>query len=428
MSLSCLLFFLSVAPRSALYTPSDFTISFWVDPIVPPAQFPLEYARIASAGFTAVLGGFGATNSSAVAASVSACEQAKLLCIPSTCETPDSPGGDGSCVGVGLESKALAGYQLYDEPQPSDFPKVAAWMASVAQRTQSRPGLLRFVNLLPNYASFASGYEGYIKDFIEATHPDLLSFDHYPLFYPGSEADSSNTSQAGYLRNLQSIRAAALENNLPFWNFLNAMPFNARPDVTEAQLRWQVYSSLAHGAKGVLYFCYWTPTGDSFKWSNAIMTPRGGAYVEGPHFAQVARLHTKLLPMGRLLLSAVSTAVVSAQGTGGGGGGGDSLTPISAGPVTAVGSAIPSQSWVVLAGVFSGDWGGGRFSSAVLLHNHDTSLPLLLSLQTRSGAVPYECPTGNVSTCTQVPTDTPFLSGVLSVYFEAGDARLLFFP
>lgn len=27
-------------------------------------------------------------------------------------------------------------------------------------------------------------------------------------------------------------------------------------DPTEAQLRWQIFTSLAYGAKGVLYFCY----------------------------------------------------------------------------------------------------------------------------------------------------------------------------
>jgi hypothetical protein len=52
-------------------------------------------------------------------------------------------------------------------------------------------------------------------------------------------------SQAGYLRNLDVIRAASLAANIPFWNFFNAMPFNGRPDVTEAQLRWLVFSSLA---------------------------------------------------------------------------------------------------------------------------------------------------------------------------------------
>ena len=47
-------------------------------------------------------------------------------------------------------------------------------------------------------------------------------------------------------------------------------------DISEAELRWQAYTSLAIGSKGVLYFCYWTPPGDDFKRGQAIMTPTPG--------------------------------------------------------------------------------------------------------------------------------------------------------
>ena len=38
-----------------------FAISFWVDPVVPAAEFPLRYKEIADCNFNVVLGGFGAT-------------------------------------------------------------------------------------------------------------------------------------------------------------------------------------------------------------------------------------------------------------------------------------------------------------------------------------------------------------------------------
>ena len=34
------------------------------------------------------------------------------------------------------------------------------------------------------------------------------------------------------------------------------MPFAGHSDPTEAQLAWQIFTSLAYGAKGILYFCY----------------------------------------------------------------------------------------------------------------------------------------------------------------------------
>ena len=38
-------------------------------------------------------------------------------------------------------------------------------------------------------------------------------------------------------------------------NYFNSMVFGGKRDPTEAQIRWQVFTSLAYGAKGVLYFC-----------------------------------------------------------------------------------------------------------------------------------------------------------------------------
>ena len=211
----------AAASAAPAFSQTDFVVSFWVDPIVPPAQFPLEYARIARANFSAVMGGFGALEPVGVAAQVAACAAAGLLCIPSSCETAAAPGGAGSCIGLGLNSSALLGYQLWDEPAEKDFASVAAWMASVAARTAPHAPL-RFVNLLPNYADFPASYEEYLDSFVRTVHPDILSFDHYPLFYPGSDRDTiTNVSQAGYICNLESVRAAALAAGVGFWNFMN---------------------------------------------------------------------------------------------------------------------------------------------------------------------------------------------------------------
>jgi len=71
------------------------------------------------------------------------------------------------------------------------------------------------------------------------------------------------------------MRRVSLEHGIPFWNFFNTMPFGKHFDPTESQLRWQIYTSLAYGAKGVLYFCYWTPRGGEFPKDGAIITPEG---------------------------------------------------------------------------------------------------------------------------------------------------------
>ena len=82
-----------------------------------------------------------------------------------------------------------------------------------------------------------------------------LCVDHYPLF--SNDNPKSNTTKDGYKRNLEVLRELSIEHQLPFWNFFNAMPFGGHVNPTEAQLRWQAFTSVAYGARGVLYFMYW---------------------------------------------------------------------------------------------------------------------------------------------------------------------------
>ena len=54
------------------------------------------------------------------------------------------------------------------------------------------------------------------------------------------------------------------------------MPFGGHSDQTDAQIRWQIFTSLAYGAKGVLYFCYWSPAGPGmFDRGGGVIYPRG---------------------------------------------------------------------------------------------------------------------------------------------------------
>ena len=81
--------------------------------------------------------------------------------------------------------------------------------------------------------------------------------DHYPYFF--NEDPTSNTSTEGYHRNMQVLRKYSLLKGIPFWNFFNAIPFNTHLAPNKGQLAWQAFTSLSYGAKGVLYFTYWSP-------------------------------------------------------------------------------------------------------------------------------------------------------------------------
>ena len=403
-------------------------ISAWVDPVVPASNFGAEYARYSAAGFTTLLGGFGATEPATVVASLAAASAAGLEALPSACESAAGPGPNGSC--VGLASPALRGFQMFDEPSAADFPALAAWAASVAARA---PGALRFINLLPNYASAGAlgtrDYGAYLAEYVAAVRPDMLCFDHYPVFGSGSSTATDNATMAGYIRNLGAVRAAAAAAGIPFLNFFGAMPFNGRADVSESQLRWQVWTSLAHGAAGVLYFCYWSPTGADFAWANALMTPRaplagGGAavYAPGPHYAQAARINGKLAVLGNFLLRAHSTAVFAANGTGAGA----ASAPAAAAPVATYGGSGAGPAWSLLAGAFDLPAAAAPYTRALLLTNQDPDAPVLAALTLAPGAEAAAYELDLSGAVRPALDDAPDLPG-WQLALEAGDARLLVF-
>jgi hypothetical protein len=86
------------------------------------------------------------------------------------------------------------------------------------------------------------------------------------------------------------------------------MPFNAISDPSEPQLRWQIATSLAYGARGVIYFCYWTPylpvtrpdpVGD---WNGAIVRSDG---TPTRHYQHARTINAALANYGRVQMKLI---------------------------------------------------------------------------------------------------------------------------
>ena len=148
---------------------------------------------------------------------------------------------------------AVNGYYLIDEPNAALFPglaKVASLIHELA------PGKWAYINLFPNYASTAqlgsASYTAHLDDFIAKVRPTQLSYDHYALMDDGS-------LRHGYWQNLEAMRGAALRHGLPFWNIvLSVAHFNYR-EASATDLRFQAYTTLAYGGRGLAYFTYFAP-------------------------------------------------------------------------------------------------------------------------------------------------------------------------
>lgn len=148
---------------------------------------------------------------------------------------------------------AVYGYYLRDEPSTRPFAGLGKWAAAFEK---AHPGALPYINLFPNYASpeqlGTASYDDYLEQFVATVKPRFLSYDHYALMDNGS-------LRGGYFQNLEAVRRVALANDLPFWNIVlsNAHFHYAEPN--PGGLRFQAYTTLAYGARGISYFTYFAP-------------------------------------------------------------------------------------------------------------------------------------------------------------------------
>ncbi len=148
---------------------------------------------------------------------------------------------------------ALAGYCIKDEPHLEEFPG----LASVARAyTETDPDHLSYINLFPNYATQeqlgTETYEEYVEQYIEIVRPQFVSYDHYALF-------EKAPLRSGYFANLEVIRRLSIKNGLPFWNIVLGNSHFTYAEPTPAGMRFQAFTTLAYGGKGISWFTYIAP-------------------------------------------------------------------------------------------------------------------------------------------------------------------------
>jgi hypothetical protein len=353
-----------------------------------------RYEEVAEANFTFALGVSGAATSEAASRQIACCEKYGLKAIVSMAGlAPDHLPTNAECWG----------YFLADEPGPDAFPGLRKQVDAIRQ---ARPGKLAFINLYPNSVPRSAignkTYPELVKEFVAQIQPDVLSMDHYPHFTPKSDGRQL------YCDNLEIFRNESLAAGIPFWNFFNTLPYGDHLDPTEAQLRWQIFTSLAYGAKGVMYFCYWTPAGDEFPKGGAIITRKGK---KTRHYEEAKRINGSVKNLGPTLLQLTNTTVVF-------------LTPDS--NYTNAMKGLPIQSITpgeYLIGVFR--HADGR--RAVLLNNYHfaySSWP----------TVTFDVPAEKVVEVSQltgreapVEDDSPDMPG-LQISLDAGQGRLFILP
>ena len=387
----------------ACATPNDFIISFWCGPI-PSEPVDARYAEVAEAGFNITQPPCASVTVKDNLAILDACEKLGIKAFIGDERIFARDSGDplfeknlDSVIADYSKKPALYGYHIMDEPGPGLFGKLAAINAYLLKKD---PAHLPYINLYPNYVAphgiGGVSYPQHVEDYLSTVKPKLLSYDHYALVGDGERAE--------YFDNLEVIRAGALKHGIPWMNIILSTPHFGYRNPSMADLRWQVYTTLAYGATGIAYFTYWTPDPTIFR--NGIINEKGE---RTEHYEMVKKLNAEIRSLAPTLLKLESVGVYH---TG--------KLPIST-------RALPADTLIkgtAGADLVIGLFKGPNDSDWFMLTNRDIRKPA-------SAVVTLAAPGAKVMEISKttgkpfaVPESDLVTPGVLKLKFEAGEGRL----
>ncbi len=213
------------------------------------------------------------------------------------------------------------GYYIMDEPSEKAFDDLGH-VREILEKLD--PSKLAYVNLLPNYATLeglgSESYQSHLENFIKTVRPQMLSYDHYHfqerrMALPSHEKTEGSENQtrittaeieerAGFFDNIETMRDISKKTGIPFMIIILTVEHGVYRNVNEAEIRWEVFQSLAYGSAKISYFTYGLPEGlpesdESFwKYSNSIVNADGSPT---RHYYEISRINQELQTLGSYL-------------------------------------------------------------------------------------------------------------------------------
>ena len=298
------------------YDPA-FIISYWCGP--PKAETTLErYREIKDCGFNVA---FPAIDQLWEAGSkentehnqkyLDICQQAGLKALvwdgaipkgngwsqPTAAEVPGIEKSLDDLIAKYASHPALCGYVLGDEMGMSQHARLGVVTAYLLKKD---PRHLPYYNLLPNYAfKQNSEYEALVSDYIDTVKPVLVSWDHYRQMFEGGD-------ERFYWHNLEIMRRLSIKKRIPYNQIIVSLKHMGYRECSEVDLRWQVYTSLAYGSRGIQYFTYWYVKELAWAEAPAMITKDGKRDLKWEY---AKKINNRIAKLGPTLATLTSTGV-----------------------------------------------------------------------------------------------------------------------
>lgn len=191
--------------------------------------------------------------------------------------------------------ESVAGYHIIDEPGANRFKNLEKVVSYLKEKD---PGRLAYINVFGITAEAwqmdALDYYDYIWRYLSEVKPEMLSFDNYHFL--------TNSDGYHYFQNLEIIRDLALKFDLPYTNiiqligtekeYIPLVPFSGWRTPSPSEHRFLVYSSLAYGFTGIVWF-HW-----QWSWGLTSYPPEKRAEI----YATISQLNKEIKNIGDEML------------------------------------------------------------------------------------------------------------------------------
>lgn len=184
---------------------------------------------------------------------------------------------------------AVWGIDVGDEPSALDFPYYGRVIDYV---NKAFPNQFAYLNLYPNYASVSQNnaeetvnqlgtptYEEHIRRYCECIPSDYLCYDFY-LY-------SINVTK--HYENLRAVADACRDTGRSMWIVLQVNSNKPAEWMSENNLRFQAYTSMAFGAENIIWACY-----TAGWWHNQVLDAEGN---KTPQYDKLKAVNSELRTM-----------------------------------------------------------------------------------------------------------------------------------
>ena len=149
---------------------------------------------------------------------------------------------------------AVFGFHLGDEPQHTSFDDIRA---AAKIQLELAPHLTPYLNHFPGWPGHTplwgcNSFEEWTHEIIPSLGVPLISFDNYTQMNPFGDGKGVDD----YYTSLRVYSEAAAVMKVPFWSIVLSVGHFRYRCPNEDDIRWQLYTSVIHGAKGVIWFYY----------------------------------------------------------------------------------------------------------------------------------------------------------------------------